>query len=306
MGRAVLVILLSVIILSWNAARATSDDTRINTDGWSDSPYMTADGQRLYFAYTPYNFMPLLLRGALPDHRGPERAGHNTNPNPWFDTDIYVAQRQPDGRWGSPVNLPFNDSGADAAPLILNDTVAYWQKDFGTADIVTARQTANGVWSETVVLASPINTPDYDELNPHVMPDDQTLWFTSDRPGGIGGLDLYVSHSLRGGTWSVPENLGRRINTLADEDQLWVDDTGQTLYFNRGLTIYQARRHGDEWSAPVPVRFAGGDVQAAEVSLTSDGQRMMLAVPDIEAERLWIMESSLQPDGLWSAPQPID
>lgn len=303
-GRKLLAVVLTFVV-TWGVTHALSDETAINTDGWSDSPYMTPDGQHLYFAYTPYNFMPLLLTGAIPDRRGPDRAGHHTNPNPWFDTDIYRAERQPDGRWGVPVNLPFNDTGADAAPLMLDNGVAYWQKDFGTADIVTARQDAGGDWSETIVFPAPINTEDYDELNPHVMPDEHTLYFTSDRPGGFGGLDLYVSYRAED-AWTAPENLGSLINTPDDEDQLWVDDVGQTLYFNRGLTIYRARRQGDAWSAPVPVEFAGGTVYAAEASLTADGQRMMLAVPDVEAERLWIMESTLQPDGRWSPPQPID
>lgn len=283
---------------------------RINTHGWTDSPYLTPDGKRLYFMYTPFNFMPWLLRDEAPARRGPDRPGHHSNPdgNPWGDSDLYVSERQPDGTWSAPVNLPFNDDGADACVIVTADGKAiYWQKEGASTDIYVVRLGDDNQWDTPTPLPAPVNTPDYHELNPHVSADENTLYFSSDRPGGYGGLDLYVTKRLDDDQWSEPQNLGATINTADDEDQVWTTEDQQTMYFNGGEGIYRSDWDGEAWSAPVVVEFVGGaPAFAAEVSITSDGQTMVLAVADIEAERLWIMESALQPDGRWSQPVPLD
>jgi hypothetical protein len=271
---------------------------------------MTPDGQQLYFTYSPFNFMPWLLRGEMMEQRGPNRPGHHANPdnNPWGDPDLYVAERQPDGTWGVPVNLPINDDGADACPVLTSDgKTIYWQKDIGSADIFVAHLQEDEIWGSPTRLLEPVNTTDYHEVNPHISADEKTLYFTSDRPGGFGGMDIYVSINLGGERWSEAHNLGPAINTPEDDDQVWISENQQTMYLNRGSQIYMSKLQDGTWQQPVEVAFAGGALPfAAEASLTSDGQLMVLAVPDVENERLWIMQSKLQPDGRWSQPEPID
>lgn len=282
---------------------------RINTAGWSDSPFMTLDGQQLYFMYTPYNFYPWLMSGAAPVRLGPQRPGHHDDPhgNPWGDSDIYVSQRQPDGSWTAPINLSLNDENADACGMLLADGSAfYWQKGTLSADLYVSQRQPDGTWGPAQALPAPINLDESHEVNPHISADDQTLWFSSDRARGYGGMDLYVATRDASGAWSSPVNLGSAINSAEDEDQIWVSEEGQQAYFNRGLIIYQMQRSGAGWTDPQQVEFEGGPLRAAEVSLTRDGQIMMLAVPDIPAQRLLIAESRRLPDGRWSRPKPID
>lgn len=283
---------------------------RINTAGWTDSPFLTPDGRYLYFMYTPYNFFPWLLQTGEIEKRGPDRAGHHPHPLgiPWGDSDVYRVERLPEGGWGPPENLPFNDSAADACPMVTADgRTVYWQKDrSGNAELYVAYLDDAGEWSEGQPLPAPVNLPDSHETNPHISEDEQVLYFTSDRVGGFGGSDLYVTYRLDDGTWSEPENLGPTFNTEAGEDQFWLSQDGQTAYFNRDLTILVTQQTEDGWSQPEVVTFAGGPVLAAEVSITADGQRLVLAMPDIPAERLVLAEAVRLPDGRWSEPIPLD
>jgi outer membrane protein OmpA-like peptidoglycan-associated protein len=65
-----------------------------------------------------------------------------------------------------------------------------------------------------------------------LSPDKKQLYFASDRPGGYGGTDLYVSTRLANGKWSVPQNLGPTVNTAGDESCPFIHADNETLYFN--------------------------------------------------------------------------
>ena len=90
--------------------RKYQDIDRINTAGWEDSPFVTPDGERFFFMYTPYSFWDWIQCaskggdvqrcGKLIKKRGPDRPNHISDPNPFNDSNIYVAQRQTDGTWG--------------------------------------------------------------------------------------------------------------------------------------------------------------------------------------------------------------
>ena len=66
--------------------------------------------------------------------------------------------------------------------------------------------------------------------HPSLTKDGKTLYFASDKPGGYGGVDLYVSNREIGGTWGTPVNLGPKINTSGDDMFPYIADDG-TLYF---------------------------------------------------------------------------
>ncbi|HXB43737.1 MAG TPA: OmpA family protein, partial [Puia sp.] len=75
-----------------------------------------------------------------------------------------------------------------------------------------------------------INT-EFWESAPSLSPDKRDLYFASNRPGGYGGNDIYVSHYLANGRWSPPENLGPEINTIGDESTPFIHADNQSLYF---------------------------------------------------------------------------
>ncbi|MPR33501.1 OmpA family protein [Salmonirosea aquatica] len=102
----------------------------------------------------------------------------------------------------------------------------------------------DGVWTD--VKEMPFNSDEYSTGHPALSRDGKSLYFVSDRPGGKGGTDIYVSR-LDNGTWSAPVNLGSEINTKGDEMFPFMDEN-DNLYFASngrpggmgGLDIYFA------------------------------------------------------------------
>jgi hypothetical protein len=99
-----------------------------------------------------------------------------------------------------------------------------------------------------------INSNDFDNAQPAVSPDDQFLYFTSNRPGGYGGKDLYVVERRSNRTYGTPRNLGPKINTFGEEQWPFVAKDNK-LYFASdghigfgGLDLFQAEFKNGEWT----------------------------------------------------------
>lgn len=120
--------------------------------------------------------------------------------------------------------------------------------------IFYARSEGEGKWGELQSL--PFNSNEYSVAHPALSPDGNKLYFTSDMPGGFGGMDLYVSDK-ESGRWGPPMNLGPEVNTEGHEIFPYVAPDGK-LYFASdghiglgGLDIfYTSLKEGDVWSAP--------------------------------------------------------
>ncbi|MDW8274306.1 MAG: OmpA family protein [Chitinophagales bacterium] len=102
----------------------------------------------------------------------------------------------------------------------------------------------------------PFNSNDFSNAHPALSPDGNTLYFSSDRPGGYGGTDIYVSTRDANGTWSEPRNLGNEINSRFDEKYPYIAHDG-TLYFASnalsglgGLDVYKSVYQNGSWSKP--------------------------------------------------------
>ena len=107
----------------------------------------------------------------------------------------------------------------------------------GGFDIYKSIYTPSG-WSEQENLGDSINT-DFWESSPAISPDKRALYFSSTRPGGYGGADLYVSYLKPNGRWTEAVNMGPTINTAGDEMAPFIHADNQTLYFTSdGLPGY--------------------------------------------------------------------
>lgn len=123
-------------------------------------------------------------------------------------------------------------------------------------DIYISYATPEG-WSEPENLGPAVNSEFWDTA-PSLSPDKKTLYFTSSRPGGFGGSDLYFSNRLANGKWSEAENMGPIINTPGDEMAPFIHADNQTLYFTStgwpgygGSDLFIARKNSEgKWGKP--------------------------------------------------------
>lgn len=289
-----------------NISSGDCDVSRINSRGWEDSLFVTPDGQELYFTYVPWNFFPF-FEGLPPIYTGPVRPGQlPVTGNPFENPTTYVSRRRANGTWGPPVAASFNIPGGVCCAMVTEDrNEVYFQREFSDSsdDIVYLFRQPGGDWSSLIRFGTEINSP-FHEGNPQLSADGRTIFFTSDRPGGEGGKDLWFSTKSFGGDWAPAQNLGSAINSGDDEEQPWISQDGNTLLFSRGVSIFQSRKSGGEWTAAEPVRFQQ-TVEGGEATMTQAGDELYLVVIDRTARDLIVSVSHRLSDELWSTPEPV-
>ena len=284
----------------------------INTaTGWSDSPFISGDGQRLYFMYSRYDFAPFILSGgtASPVLAGPDRPGLHHSSQPFDESDIYVATKNVDGTWSEPVNLGLNGAWGDASGMEIDvgRTFVWLQGNGTTNKIVMATRNVDGTWGPAVAFGPGINdhSSGVFQDNPHISADGTALWFTSNRPtGSRGARDIWAS-IRNAGTWSDPVNLGTPFNTAGEEDQFYFAPGTLDLYWNGPTGLMHCVSNGSTCSAsPETVTIPGCSI-AAEASITDDGQTMYFGCGDPVTGRVRIMYARRQGSG-WGAATPVD
>lgn len=299
---------------SINSKAATPTFVPINTKtGWSDSPFISRDGQRLYFMYSRYNFAPAIKSGFAnpPVLGGPDRPGlHKATANPYDESDYYVSTRNPDGSWGEPMPLGFNSDHGDSSGMeIDNGNTFIWLRGDGVHnDIVMSKKDGSGNWSTPQSVSALINdhSPGVMKDNPYLSPDGTKMWFTSNRAGSLSGSkDIWFSQ-LVSGVWGAPTQLGSSINTSDDEDQIWFSPTGTLAIWNGPTGLLQGVPNGSGGFNNVTNLVIPGCFFTAEVSMPDDGQSIYFGCVDQNIEFIQIMYSIKQPDGSWGPATPVD
>lgn len=198
--------------------------------------------------------------------------------------DIFISRKvngvwQPAENIGAPVNSEYHDS--NLALSADGQTLFIYKTDNG-GDIYYSNRNSNGTWSVPVPLPGIINSS-FEEKSISISPDEKTLYFSSNRPGGFGGLDIYKATLNEKGEWSNVKNLGPKINTPEDDDGPFIDYDNKTLYFSSkgrkgmgGFDIYKAvyDEATMEWSEPenlgYPINTPDNDIYFVS---TRDGKR---------------------------------
>jgi hypothetical protein len=129
------------------------------------------------------------------------------------DGDIWFVERTPDG-WSrlQSVGSPVNSSEHDYYASVTRDGTLYFSRIVAERARIFRSRLVDGQYSEVEELGPPINTSSH-SYHPFIAPDESYLIFNSQRPGGYGGADLYISFRREDGTWSEPRNLGDTINS---------------------------------------------------------------------------------------------
>jgi hypothetical protein len=141
--------------------------------------------------------------------------------------------------WAKPIRFkaPLN-TGFETWPSKSRDETLYFFSrrtgGFGNFDIYLSNP-EEGEYKEVKNLGNMVNT-EYIEEDPFIAYDGSYLLFDSDRPGGFGGLDLYITWQKSDGSWTQPVNLGNRINSEYSECRAYVSPDGKYLFYTSNQT----------------------------------------------------------------------
>lgn len=190
----------------------------------------------------------------------------------------FMVSKKVGGVWQKAVLIPgsgINTQGNEGAPSLSVDgqvlffTVCQDQtgsfgpgrKGLGGCDIFYAEKVGDA-WSKPYNLGNSVNTQ-YRETQPSFSADGKSLYFVSNRPGGMGEHDIYVSELDADGSWKHPVNLGKKVNSKGDEQSVFIHPDGRTLYFSSngrigmgGFDIYVVRKDASgAWGEPVNLGY---------------------------------------------------
>ncbi|MBI1371567.1 MAG: SUMF1/EgtB/PvdO family nonheme iron enzyme [Phycisphaera sp.] len=296
----------------WGAAVNLS---AINTSDNEAEPSISRDGLTLFFQA---------------DHLDPNKRG-----------DLWQSSRPTtDAPWGKPVKLgdAVNTDAPEGAPMLTADGLTLLFKSIrpgggGRWDVYAShRASVSAPWGEPAALQF-LNTA-HDDKGPTLSADGRTLIFESDRPGGHGDDDLWMSQRLAPAAppvatpapapalapiqlltsndweWSAVENLGAGVNTAEDERSPFVTSDGLTLLFSRGEKstgnageiLISTRRSLDEpfgaaQNIGPPIN---SDQHETDAVMSADRRDLVFC----RNNKLWLA-SRQSPTDLWSEPTPL-
>ncbi len=221
--------------------------------------------------------------------RRPDTKGGDVDPyDGLYYEDIYISEwDEENNQWKTAVPIPgkINTEAHDAALSISPDgNIIYVYKNFGengSGEIYYSKKSSSGRWSAPKPLDKPINTS-YWESSASLTANGKKLYFVSERKGGKGMGDIWVSERISKHEWGEPVNLGAPINTEFDEKMVFIHPDGNVLFFCSdghksvgGYDIYMSVLDtSGKWSEPInlgyPINTTDDDVNFV---LSKDNKR---------------------------------
>lgn len=242
----------------------------INSDHPDFSPVISVDGNAMF--YTSRRIRPDSSNSGVID----EIAGLP------FE-NVYVSYKDRAGTWQAPELLNINPPAGHLATVNVSadgQTLFLYKDEGGDGNLYESKLVGE-LWSDPILIGSDVNTKSWE---PHcaLTADGSTLYFVSDRKGGVGGRDVYRVVKLPSGEWSKAQSIGNVVNTLFDEDAVFIHPNGRTMYFSSkghnsmgGFDVFTSEMGEDgNWSQPVnmgyPLNTVDDDVFFVT---TADGRR---------------------------------
>ncbi|MES2387412.1 MAG: OmpA family protein [Bacteroidota bacterium] len=239
-------------------------------------PCMTADKEQIFFT---------------------ARKGSN---NAEDDENLYTSAKR-NGLWevphsvGSSINTFYNEGTASVSAdgRLMVFAAAEGHEGKGGVDLFISRKLGEE-WEEPENLVA-INSNAF-ESQPSLSADGNTIYFVSDRPGGFGRYDIWVSRRENEGKWGVPKNLGPVINTPDAEFGPFIHGNGQTLFFSSsghpgygGQDLYfsQFNFPDSTWSKPVNLGFPVNTHRSeSSIFVSADGKDALFNIEDRDNHNL--------------------
>ena len=226
----------------------------VNSAEHEYSPVLSADESILMYTYRGTKSTGGLMNGKF-------------NPDPEHGTyyeDIFQSLRNKDSSWAEPAGVPeLNSKQFDASIAISPDgqtLFIYRSTEQDSGDIYVSHEDGDK-WSEPVRVKGDVNTK-YHEGHCSISADGKHLYFTSKRPGGFGGKDIYIAEKQSDGSWGNVKNLGPTINTKYDEDSPFIHVDGVTLFFSSqghnsigDYDIFYTIKKENTWIEPVNMGY---------------------------------------------------
>ncbi len=224
-------------------------------------PAFSPDGKELFFTVTTPDWAPTIMYSknengswSAPDIAFFSKVYNNTEPifspdgnrlyfasnrppgSPPWNGDLWMTERT-EGGWSEPKHLgpEVNSNTSDYHPTVTNDGTLYFASardaERSGPDIYRSRL-IDGRYQSPERLGESVNS-NHQEWDPYVTPDESLIIFKSDRPGGFGDMDLYISFKTEDGSWTAAKNMGPNINTNDHDDAGDISPDGKFLFFAR-------------------------------------------------------------------------
>ncbi|GAA4820897.1 OmpA family protein [Algivirga pacifica] len=178
--------------------------------------------------------------------------------------NLYISEKDPQGEWMDAAPLDsINSEYNEGSSFISKDGRSLYfvrchaPEGKGDCDIYVSKKQRDGSWGKPKNLGSEVNSPLWDS-HPALNATEDTLFFSSSRPGGFGGTDLWYSIKDRKGKWSKAQNLGPLINTMKNEVSPYQHSAYDVLYFSSdghlfnfgGFDIFKVYRQEEQYLEP--------------------------------------------------------
>lgn len=228
-------------------ANITNIGPPVNTEGFEYSPVLPSNEKFIVYTY----------------HGSKSKGGKQTAPGKPDDKgtyfeDVFISYKNAEGSWEKPVPIDtLNTNGHDAVMCISHDgqrLYIFRNVALGNGDIFVSNLKGRK-WSVPEKVKG-INS-NYWEGSVCFTPDEKYLYFSSERPNGLGGRDLYAAMKMPDGSYGNVKNLGSVINTPYDEDAPFVTADGQTMFFSStghnstgGYDVFRSDMKEGKWSKP--------------------------------------------------------
>lgn len=177
----------------------------------------------------------MLFSSARNDSTAPEEYEYAENK---YNSDVFLTKRSDDGSFSAPqwfegnVNSEAIEGGATLSP---DGKAMYFTKvnplNHQETGIYVTRY-FNGRWTEPFKLGEDVNKDGFKSMTPSLAEDGETLYYASNRPGGLGGMDIWMTTINSDGETTEPVNLGELVNTWEDEITPFYHYPSKTLYFS--------------------------------------------------------------------------
>lgn len=249
----------------------------INSKYDDHGPSISADGKTLIYT-----------------SRRPETTGASRDPeDKKYYEDIYISVwNDEEKRWSKGEQIPgrLNTEVHDGCLSISPDgSEIFVYKNFGgggSGEIYVSRLSSSGKWGTARELGKNINTS-YFESSASVTADGKTLYFISERKGGFGLSDIYVSQKISKTEWGPAVNIGNTINTKFDERMVFIHPSGKYLFFSSdghstlgGYDIFVSKFNDIDstWGKPANLGYPINTVNdEINFTLTSDGKKAYMS-----------------------------